>query len=52
MVAALTFNVISLGTLPIIDPYEYNDTTEDAWSLVGLTFDGFTSDSLQTFRPA
>lgn len=52
MAAALTFTVVSLGKLPIIDPTEYNDTAENAGALVGQTFDGFTSDNLQTLRPA
>ncbi|CAD0185512.1 hypothetical protein RUESEDTHA_02402 [Ruegeria sp. THAF57] len=35
-----TFNVLFLGTLPIIDPTEGNNTAENAGALVGQTFGG------------
>lgn len=35
-----TFNAIFLGTLPIIDPTEGNNTAENAGSLVGQTYGG------------
>ncbi|MFB2531252.1 Hint domain-containing protein [Paracoccus sp. p3-h83] len=52
MAAELSFSVISLGALPVIDPYEYNNDAEDAGLLVGRSFDRLTADNLQTFRPA
>lgn len=35
-----TFGVISLGVLPLMDPIEGNNTSENAASLIGMTFGG------------
>lgn len=51
---ATTFNVFSLGTGPLIDPTEGNQTSENASALVGMTF-GSVGNPLygaaQTFSP-
>ncbi len=49
-----TFNVISLGNLPIIDPVEGNSVAENADALVGMSFGGPGNalvNNFQSFSP-